>query len=1424
MALSLDLGEILSATCRLAVDLLKVDHSGLMVFLSGYEMGYVISEYPFIGTKGLAIPLRGVPAEERMVNFRQPIVLTDISLDSSFSPASDILSQHGIRSVLIVPLISKGRLVGSLGLDMIREVRVFTTDEIRLCEVLAKQAAEVIDLYEQDRRREEQIAALQHAALAVNTKEDLRSVLDTITSQAVQIVGAKDGGISQFNPERGELTVIADYKFQKFLGKTIKMDEGLAGHVIRDDLPFKAVPDYNSWQGQAPVFAKTHRFGAVLMVNLKWQNRTVGVLYINAERGHRFPSELPPMLRLLAGTAAMAIANSRLRREVETARMRVRSTYEASSALASLSDSGQVLQDIANRTLEMAGAEWVRLILIDESGPRSNFIASREGKLLETDNRVQPNGISMRVLSTGEPYHCEDVSKATEVLNPAMIREGSRAALCLPLSRGRRRLGVIWFHYPQPHKFLKGIEEKLAAYLELAVVAYDNAYTMEEQLEPLRRAAVGVEAAVTTDEVLNRIVTSAIEFLHADCAIYFPYPEPDDKSPSKLAVGEAVTAGVPASLLEKVRKVKLPIGETTRSAMSKGWIGIINIDEPTPFALPEESLELLHLLEARSLEGLGLKVRDEDFFGVLYLVYKGRRDFHREEISRARTFAAYAALALREVKRADQVLMAHRAARSVTELMVLGKPEETVKAIVHRTLEVLRCDAVTLFIYDETTDRILPLTTMVGVEHEEIADRCQNAPRDSIVYEMLRPDGPTRNGPYCARDVSKDKWFMTRPFVARERLKSVCAIPLKVSDRRVGVMFVNYRSEHTFPREELEIIELFANQAALAVRNNLLYQEQQKRLDEQKRLVKLSEQLIGAEDEEKMLRLAVSHAAVSLGADFVAVVQPDREGHFTIACADGWGAADIYAYKQGKSDKYQASYTIRHSETVLVTDYAAERRFTVARIIKSKGIRSGLSVPMSAGGETLGAMLAHYVEPSTERELRERERTLSLVTNLTAISIQHHRAVQSKVASLDAVRRASDEISSIRFGTARSEVLDRIVEEAVHCLPQAFIGTILLYGKETNELRFESVYSQVRCDELLKRVGERRPLVRRPELGNKGKIGITGRAVLDKAPQRVNDVSIDPDYYKYSRGTKSELAVPLLTEKNEVLGVLNVESKKLAAFSDDAERALMALAKLVVATIQNAELYALLDNAEQYRLYVETRELVDASTTLAALSMASNDWGHSVAGHALAIRGNLGPLRRKLREGLPEPEARKPLEEKISFIDEIVEQILQKPISALLSLDAPLSDVSINELVDECVEQFRGDPEYRAVRFESRLTRKNPRVRCNPDWIRRMLDILIDNALDAMAGSPAPLLTISTRVVRNQVEIAFTDTGPGIPTEIKHKLFRQRIGKQDGSEGLGIGLLMVQAIARVYRGGARVGPTGPKGTTIYVRLPVIEHS
>jgi GAF domain-containing protein len=1385
---SLDLDEILSVTCcKAAVDLLKVDHSGLMVFDSEHRTGRVISEYPPIGTKGLIISLHDVPAVERMVTFKRPIFVPDIFSDSSFRSVSGVLREHGFRSVLIVPLIIKGRLLGSLGLDTIGEAREFTAEEIKLCEELAKQAAAILELYEQNRQRDEQLNAIQDTVQALNTHKDLRTLLDTITSQAVQLVRAKDGGISRFSPERGEFTVISDYNFPQAIGTTIKLDEGLAGHVLKEDLPFLATPDYKSYSNRAYAHARTDRFGAVLMVNLKWQNHTVGVLYINDERGREFEGPLPPLLNLLASAAAIAIANAHLLHESEV----FRSSYEASSALVARADSKLVLQDLAHQALEAAAAQSVRLILVEEGAPPRNFIASRERKLVPTGNRIRPNGISMQVLEKGEPYLVEDTDRVRNLLNPEMLKDGSRAAMCLPLWLGLKRIGVIWIHYSEPREFSRGDVKALTTFLRQAIIAYDSARQRKE-LEPLRLVTKRVAEAVNTDELYKRIVTSAREFLNADFAALWPYP---DDAPRELPVRDAVTSGIDKALLDELRDAALPVREITSNLMKDGWVGIPDIKQPSDLPLPVESRKLLDRLGARAFQGLGLVFAGEKL-GVLYLIYKRPQAFHPQETQRARNFATHAARALKDGL-AELITKAQIAAREVAKLTTLADWRETLKTVVRSTKAVLGCDAVTLFIYSGAKDRIEPDTTMVGVLRKKSVKHCEDAPRNSIVYKMIFQDRP-----YCVPRVEDDALFRDQHFVERERIKSVCAIPLKVKRQRVGVMFVNYRSPHNFTKPELATVEMFANQAAVAIRNGILYREQKKRLGEQRLLTSLSKQLLGAASLHEALNLAVRSAADSLKADCVAIVLPNDEGRLVIVAWQGWAEKDVEAYNNDDGAKYQTGHTVTTAQPVLVADYAKKTRFPVPAFVKARKINSGLSVPMLTGDKPVGAMLAH----SRKKHAFTWEETdaLSLIANLTAIAIQHQRAVESKIASLEAVQRASDEISRIKLGAGQREVLDKLVEQTVRCLPRAFLGTIQLYDEAENMLIFESVYAEAKKKEqehLARLIGERRLLVQKHGV----RIGIAGRAVLEKTAQRIDDVRRDPDYYRYHEQTISELAVPLLTEDNRVRGVLNVESKSQAAFSKDDEETLGALAKLAVTTIQN----------------VETHQLVASSTLLAWLGMASSEWGHSVAANAFNIRDNVDLLREELANYPLAPPVRELLDDRLGMLKDVAAEIYQKPIAALLSFDEGLSTVSINDLISKRVEELWLYARYKAVPRTLNLSKEEPLIRCSPEWIKRVLEILIDNAIDAMVDSTAPALTISTGMVDDLLEISVTDTGPGIPPEIKDKLFRQRIEKQSDSRGLGVGLLMVEAIAQLYKGRAGVGETGPHGTTMYVRLPAI---
>ena len=149
------------------------------------------------------------------------------------------------------------------------------------------------------------------------------------------------------------------------------------------------------------------------------------------------------------------------------------------------------------------------------------------------------------------------------------------------------------------------------------------------------------------------------------------------------------------------------------------------------------------------------------------------------------------------------------------------------------------------------------------------------------------------------------------------------------------------------------------------------------------------------------------------------------------------------------------------------------------------------------------------------------------------------------------------------------------------------------------------------------------------------------------------------------------------------------------------------------------------------------------------------------------------------------------------------------------------ASVSVNELIGERARQLWQNDPYKAVELRLDLQLSDGvAVYVSPEWLRRAFDILVDNAVDAVAGHGVREITIGTRAAGGGVEILVSDTGPGIAEEIRAEIGLELIEKPKDAKGLGMGLLMAQSIVQTYGGEIRVGFTGPTGTTMVIWLPL----
>jgi sigma-B regulation protein RsbU (phosphoserine phosphatase) len=92
--------------------------------------------------------------------------------------------------------------------------------------------------------------------------------------------------------------------------------------------------------------------------------------------------------------------------------------------------------------------------------------------------------------------------------------------------------------------------------------------------------------------------------------------------------------------------------------------------------------------------------------------------------------------------------------------------------------------------------------------------------------------------------------------------------------------------------------------------------------------------------------------------------------------------------------------------------------------------------------------------------------------------------------------------------------------------------------------------------------------------------GVTGQAAANRTSVLVDDVRLVPQYIVANPAVQSELAVPLIV-KNRVIGVIDLESEQLAAFTQDQRRLLELVASRMAVAIENARLYTRLSRQAQ---------------------------------------------------------------------------------------------------------------------------------------------------------------------------------------------------------------------------------------------------
>lgn len=380
------------------------------------------------------------------------------------------------------PMISdSGGILGVMAVGSTNSRVTFTDDQTKLMHDIANVTASAMDktrLFQKTQLRAAQLKALNDISSQLASElENLDKLLQTITQNAVDILGCEAGSLLLLDESRRELIfrVVTGGSGENLIGKRIPRDESslvanavnqiepiIVNHPERDD----------RWGGEIdPTLeeAQTKEFHsrAILTVPLVAQGEAVGALQlINKRGGANFDAEDANMATTFAGQAAIAIQNARLFESQDQQLLLRVQELESMAHIDQELNQTVVLDELVNIIMEIAmsqtHATHGAFLLLDENEENLNIIASynypEDSLLYKSSSRRSvstEHGIWGRVVTSGKPNVINITDQDPQYKETVPLAQSQMA---VPIIVGADTRGVVLVettHTDQPMSLLQ---------------------------------------------------------------------------------------------------------------------------------------------------------------------------------------------------------------------------------------------------------------------------------------------------------------------------------------------------------------------------------------------------------------------------------------------------------------------------------------------------------------------------------------------------------------------------------------------------------------------------------------------------------------------------------------------------------------------------------------------------------------------------------------------------------------------------------------------------------------------------------------------------------------------------------------------------------------------------------------------------------
>jgi serine phosphatase RsbU (regulator of sigma subunit)/putative methionine-R-sulfoxide reductase with GAF domain len=763
------------------------------------------------------------------------------------------------RSEIALPLVIGDQTIGVLDIQS-ESIDAFSPNDIMLLQTLADNIAiaiQRIDLYKSIKVRADQISAISDISLALTSILNIEQLLEKVAVLIQEYFSYPFVHIYLSQPDK-DLVIYtsgvgerASFYKQANIAYDINSKQGIIAWVAREK-QIKCINDVRKDEFFISNPFSSELSGSELALPLIFADTVMGVLDIQSPEINAFSENDTSILRTLAANIAISIRNAKLYRSEIWRRQVAESLRDVALKISGSMEINEILSAILEEISPILKSHAAAIWLANDQRDQNNGIEPIEFSLVSlklSNNYVETSHPDL--IATSDAWFWQ--SNYDEM--PIIRKPGARtdplakfldfpdtySGIAAPLIAAGKFLGLLTLHHSETDKFGSESQNITSSFAGFAAISIENSRLLSDSQKQAWISTVLLQAANATQslETIPELVSTVVRLTPLlagieGCGIILREGESD------LFLLHAIHGSV---------FVDVHITQPLAVNDSKVLINMIN--EPAPIIVTDPSEELglplsisellvgktivlLPLITHSNLLGAFLVVKDQPFLnhddnilsdenmmiiqGVAQLTATATENIH---LSDARQEEAYVSTILLQVAQ---------------EVVSRNDLSEILESIVHLLPLIVGVETCVIYTIDLDSKKVLLSHYYSNYRPSILTDANEDIKYDlfdfPIIDEMVASKKPILHP--LSTTMNPDDWDLIIPiensYSIEESLnvKSglLISIPLVVNNLVVGALLTHEPSFNPNRKRRFELINGIAQQATLAIQNDLYSKNQ----------------------------------------------------------------------------------------------------------------------------------------------------------------------------------------------------------------------------------------------------------------------------------------------------------------------------------------------------------------------------------------------------------------------------------------------------------------------------------------------------------------------------------------------------------------------------------------------------------------------